>query len=251
MRSIYVGALIAAAAFGATVAGGAAVAQVSTQPLAPGEVLLEVVAVGTSSAPADRATLTATVTASGATEAEAERALEAALERVRAAARAAGVRAEDITTAEAMVTFDIDDYVRTDPTTDQPPAAPEVERRRALELELRDVARVEAVRQALRDAGATGVGEPSYALADASAARRAARTNALRAARAQADGYAADLGLRVVRIVRVTERVGMDIFNIAISDPSFARRFQPNRANTDPRIESVMFVGVDFALAPR
>lgn len=232
----------------AAVGAGAAPAQVSTQPLAPGEVLLEVVALGRSSVPADRATLTATVTATGATEAEAEQALAAATERARTAAIAAGVRAEEIRSNEVPLTIDVDMSLPEAPAEE---AAPAVTRRRALEIDLGDLARMDSLRQALRDAGATVAGDPSYTAADLAPAQRAARADALRAARAQAEGYAASLGLRVVRIVRVTERVGMDMFTLFMSDPDLARRMQPNRANTSPVVDNFMFVGVDFALAPR
>lgn len=246
MRRMMLAALAAVAAAGGF--GSAGVAQVSTQPLAPGEVLLEVVALGRSSAPADRATVTANVSASGETEAEAERALEAATERARAAAVAAGVRAEDISSSEALITFDVDMTAPEAPSEEPMPA---VTRRRTLEIELGDLSRLDALRQALRDAGATIAGDPSFELSDLGPAQRAARADALRAAREQAEGYAASLGLRVVRIVRVTERVGMDMFTLFMSDPDLARRMQPNRVNTSRQVDNFMFVGVDFALAPR
>ena len=43
----------------------------------------------------------------------------------------------------------------------------------------------------------------------------------------------------------------MDMFTLFMSDPDLARRMQPNRANTSPQVDNFMFVGVDFALAPR
>lgn len=250
MRALLSG-LIAAAAFGAAVAGSAATAQVSTQPLAPGEVLLEVTSLGVGSTPADSASLTANVTGSGADDAAAERALEAAEARARRAAEAAGVEAGDITSTETVLTMDVAaDALPADLATEQ--AQPQnVIRRRTLELRLRDLSRVGAVRDALRDAGAAAVSDANYAVSDNRPAARAARANALAAAREQAETYAASLGMRVVRIVRVTERVGMDMFTIFATDPSLAQRLQPNRANTDPQVESYAFVGVDFALAPR
>lgn len=247
MRRLMLAALAAVAAPASV--GSPALAQVSTQPLSPGEVLLEVVALGRSSVSADRATLTATVTGTGATDADSARSLDAAEQRVRAAALANGVRAEDISATETPIFFDVQDEPPPSESGDAP--APMATSRRALEMKVRDLSRMDALRQALRDAGATNVGDPGYEAADLAPAQRAARADALRTARAQADGYAASLGLRVVRIVRVTERVGMDMFTLFMSDPDLARRMQPNRVNNSPVVDIFMFVGVDFALAPR
>jgi hypothetical protein len=74
----------------------AAQSPVSTQPLAPGEVLLEVDALGTVTTRADTATLLVRVEASAATETEARRATESAADRIVAAASSAGVAASDI-----------------------------------------------------------------------------------------------------------------------------------------------------------
>ncbi len=69
---------------------------VATQPLADGEVLLEVDAVGSATTRADLATFHLVLSCFGATEAEARRESEQQIERVRAAARSVGVAAEDI-----------------------------------------------------------------------------------------------------------------------------------------------------------
>jgi uncharacterized protein YggE len=67
-------------------------------------------------------------------------------------------------------------------------------------------------------------------------------------ARADAEAYAASLGLRVVRVVRVTERMGLDLISLLVSNSSLlTSMFQPTRA-LGPEIPTFVTVGVDFAL---
>ena len=57
--------------------------------------------------------------------------------------------------------------------------------------------------------------------------------------------------MRVARIVRVTERGGMDMMAIAMSEgPALRRSFDPSDTS-NPQIDTAVLLGVDFALAPR
>ena len=60
-----------------------------------------------------------------------------------------------------------------------------------------------------------------------------------RPARADAEAYAAALGLRVVRVVRVTERVGMDFFSMMMNE-SDACAAMNGGAQNEPDIETMM-----------
>jgi len=176
---------------------------------------------------------------------------------VTAAARSAGVRPEDIRTIAPLVLADPDEFEFEETTGDERGSAdlvagrPEQYVRSTIEFQLRDPGRAEALQRALEQAGAERVAPPTYALADDRAARRAARDEAIRLARAEAEAYAASLGLRVARIVRVTERLGIEAFGLLASNPSLTRRFRDNRNNREPEVDSHALVGVDFALAPR
>jgi uncharacterized protein len=221
---------------------------VVTQPLARGEVLLEVNAVGSARTSAVLATVSAHVISSGNTEAEAQSASEAALRRVAAAARSIGVAEDDIEITSMAVPV-----VRTSmvapPGTAPPPQPPPVAVGGRIEIRLRAPDRTAALQRALEQAGAE-VSPPAFMPADDAAARRAARAEALATARADAEAYAAELGMRVLRIVRVTERTGMDWLSLMMGNepPWMGRR---NRTGAVAEAETRVIVGVDFALAPR
>ena len=123
----------------------------------------------------------------------------------------------------------------------------------AVEIRLRNPDKVGELTRALQEAGLDlYTSAPVYAPGDQSGARRTARSEALSAARADAEAYAAALGLRVVRIVRVTERMGMDLMSLAMSESSPMRNmFQQLEQSQGPDIPTYVAVGVDFALGPQ
>jgi len=94
---------------------------------------------------------------------------------------------------------------------------------------------------------------PVYALTETGPARRRAQAQALAVARADAEAYAAAHQLRITRIVRITERVGFAGFSLIRSrDGEFRPRHgDPIGGQTVPEVDTRVFVGVDFALAPR
>ena len=95
------------------------------------------------------------------------------------------------------------------------------------------------------------VPDPVYALSDAGPARREARARALATLRADAEAYATAVNMRVVRIVRITERTGMDLMGLALGDSDLMRRAVGGRITSDPNVETLVILGADFALAPR
>jgi uncharacterized protein YggE len=122
----------------------------------------------------------------------------------------------------------------------------------SVKLSIRAVERAEEISEALEKAGATVAGSPQYSAEDTSAARQGARRKAIAQAQADADTYAAALNMRVARIARVTERTGTDIMTMMFSEMSggegrMMQMFEPE----DGRVPSVVFVGIDFILAPR
>jgi uncharacterized protein YggE len=78
--------------------------------------------------------------------------------------------------------------------------------RNRLALRLRDLRSAADIVNALFEAGANEVRGPSFGLQDPAPALKAARRSAVAQARVQADTYAESLGMRIARVLRVSER---------------------------------------------
>jgi len=258
-------ALWAALALAGTLPGASATAQapVSTQPLAPGEVLLELNASGSVTTRADMAVMTIRASAEGNTNAEARQAVAAEVARLTAVARRAGVAPADIRVGDSMISPSFDVLDAPPPLFDvaeansaasaEPMAVPP--RRAAsahalIAIRGRDVAQLAPMLRALEEANAIVDAAPAYSLNDTDTPRREARSRALARARADADAYAAALGMRVVRVVRVTERLGFDFVSMMMNERAMRRQLEASE-NRGPDIETSVLIGVDFALAPR
>lgn len=236
----------------ATAAAAPALAQVGTAPLAPGEVLLQITALGQVTTPADRAVLTVLVTARGADGAAARRALRARLVRLRAELAAAGVAGTDIGGGDIQngVAYSQLPYVLMIHTAAAGfGGVPDSLASAVLTVTVRNMAQLGAVSGVLT--GDDLLFAPEYSLADSEAALREARLQALRKARADAEAYAAPLDLRVVRIVRVTDRIGLDGLGVVLANTGAIGRLFGRLWQQSSEIESLALVGVDFALAPR
>jgi uncharacterized protein YggE len=230
---------------------------VSVQPLASGEVLLEVNALAYVTSRADRATLSVLVTAEGADAPAARRATEARLARVVAAVRAAGIAADDIdagrvTTSAAypLMTADMAmTSVATRAATDPEPTRTATGNA-TLTITIRNVERVEPVRDVLAANEVESYQPPDYRLVENSAQRREARLQAMRKARADAESYAAGMNMRIVRVVRVTERLGLGGLGLIASEADTVGNLFSRSWRRSPEVDTIVTVGVDFALAP-
>lgn len=266
MRLVITGIALALAV---SVLTGDAIAQaVTTAPLGPNEVLLELSATGAVTTRADLVTIQVQVNASGATEAEARREAESQIRRITQVARGAGIAASDVEAEEIsampvmdMMTTDMNamDVMENSVSIDTMEASTDANMSMGgstasaaamVTIQLRSVDRLEALTRALDEAGLSAIPMPTYALADPAAPRREARSRALAAARTDAAAYAAALGLRVVRVARVSERVGTDFFSMMMNEGAM-RRSMNGGAQNEPDIETTMIVGVDYVLAPR
>jgi hypothetical protein len=259
-------ALGAALALAGTLPGASAVvvaqAPVSTQPLAPGEVLLELNATGTVVTRADAAVMTLRAMGSGNTAAEARAAAEREAARLAGIARGAGVAPADVQIMPVMLSPDYADLVGPPPydgadmnavsvALEDDAARPRTRNATAMVLiRGRDLASLQPMIRAMEQGDAVMESEPRYSLRDTDAARREARNRALANARADAEAYAAALGLRVVRVVRVTERLGFDFISMMVNERAMRRQIEANDGRS-PDIETSVTIGVDFALAPR
>lgn len=259
MRKIFTAALLAACSI---LAAGPASADgpVSLPQLAAGEALLEVNAVGIVSSPATSATIVVNLRAEAATQEDARRALAGQAARVGAAARAVGVAAADIgvtptgsgVSPAAESGMDMDMGMGNAAHAVETTAAGETYYAGSrVEIRLRDAARAQGLYRSLESLDAGTVAAPVYDLDNDSAARRAARAAAIANARADAESYAAALGMRVQRILRVTERTGLDFMGMALSESNTVmrtmRRMESSSRNA--QVDTFVLVGVDFVLA--
>jgi uncharacterized protein YggE len=223
-------------------AGAQAVEQVEAEspvamaPLAPGEVLVEIYAVATVLTPADVAVITTEVVQPGATGQAARSAAEAEVRRLEEVARAAGAAADDVESAPVTLGSRI--------VSAFDPEGPEYAHGEVV-IRLAGIGRVGAVEDAINRPEVSNVSSTHYLLADSGAAWDQARRQALAAARADAEAYAAMLGLRVLRVVRVTERLRSDV---SLLNPAFGTNMDHV---SRPEIETIAGLGVDFALGPR
>jgi uncharacterized protein YggE len=228
-------------------------APVSVAPLAAREVLLEVDAVGRVTNPADVATVTIPVSLSRPSASEARKAAAAQAERIVAALHAAGVASADMRTYEpgrrrfgfmGSESAEAPGEVAAALGDIQPKAAS-----RTIEVRLSDPATFDRVRGAAEVAGAGSVAGPVYSLKDEAPARAAAKADAIAKAREQAADYARALGMRVGRILRVSERGSPNIFSVQQMQ-GWMQEMMGKSGPDDGRVETTVTVSVDFALVP-
>lgn len=244
MRLVVLGALLALA-----VPAGAQV--VTAPPLLAGEILLEVEGDGLSRVQASTVGLTYSVSQNGTTAAEADAALQEKLRNLRQIARDAGVADSDLRVDEISSLVPGLGSVRTVPLN--PSAGRSLgQNERAVayssvRIELRDPSRLVALRRNLRRLAISEVGQPEFATSDVDRARQAAKADALAKARADAQAYADRLGMRLLRIIRVSERDSDILDAINLIGPPRA----PPRRDDDSTVETRIRVSVDFVLGPR
>jgi uncharacterized protein YggE len=240
-------------------------------PLADGEVLVEVNGVGIVTTRGDRATLSFGITGGGETDAAARADAERNAGEVRARLRALGVADADIR-IEPVAGFPGNDMERAMAAAQaameeaaaeagRQTGAPEPQRQAApashaasaaAEVVIRNMAVVPAVQALLDERHLQTMQGPVYTLNDDSAQRRGARLQAMEKVRADAETYAVALNMRVVRVVRVTERLGMDAMSMAFQERLMGSIFNPATGRgTRPEVATVVLVGVDYVLAPR
>jgi len=235
-----VSAVVAAAA--AALIATSAQAQTPVPQLAPGETLLEIEATGVDTGRPDLVTLYAGVSTQGSTAAEASRENAAVAQRILGVLRAQGVEARDMTTRDLRVEpLYADQNERT-----ELPRLLGYRAENRVEVRLRDVATAPRTIDALIAAGANRVNGPIFSVSDRQPAIRAAEQDAVRRARQQAETYAASLGLRVVRIVSISERGGFDP-EIVVTGTLFRTGASIEQGETDTRVK----IWAAFALAPR
>ena len=200
--------LLTALALGAVAAPAIAVAQVPTVqmqvPVLTGT-RLDVSATGEVTRVPDLAIISAGVqtlrpTATAAIEENAAR-----MERVRAALKRAGIEDRDIQTSSISLNPEYQ-YDQ-----NRPPRLTGYRATNTVNVKFRDLKRTGAILDALVAEGANQINGPNLTIDKPEAALDEARTKAIANGRARADLYARALGMRVVRLVSVSEGGGYNM----------------------------------------
>ncbi|WP_313434284.1 SIMPL domain-containing protein [Novosphingobium sp.] len=178
--------------------------------IAAGHTLLTVNAQGSSTRTPDMAGFSAGVTTQGATASEALNANSTRMTQVIASLKRAGVADKDIQTSNLSV----------NPVYAQPKRQPDgsfvdgpreivgYEASNNVSVRQRKLDDMGKVIDALVKAGANQVNGPNFSLSQPDAALNEARVAAIKDARARADLYAGAAGMRVTRVVSITESGG-------------------------------------------
>ena len=236
-------------ALAALLAAGAAAAQPAIT-LAPNEALLSVEAEGRFASRPDVMTISAGTVTTGATAAEAVAANAALAQRLVAAVRAAGIEPRDVRTSHFQVEPRFEGGRNRGDEGGLPPRIVGYVVTNGLSVRLRDLGNAETLIARLFEAGANSVRGPVFTLADDREARRSAERRAIEQARAEAENYAAAVGLRVGRLLRVSDRRAWSGTQSEQAIVVTGSSIRPTPIEPG-EIETRAVVYVDFALVPR
>ena len=200
--------LLLALAAGCAVIPSLALAQTQTAPAAVSVISgtrLDISATGEVSRVPDIAIISAGVqtlrpTATAAIDENAAR-----MERVRAALKRAGIEDRDIQTSSINLN---PEYVY---DQNQPPRLTGYRATNTVNVKFRDLKRTGAILDALVAEGANQINGPQLTIDKPESALDEARTKAIAAGRARAELYARTLGMRVVRLISVSEGGGYSV----------------------------------------
>lgn len=162
--------------------------------LARGETLLSVMGTGRAEGRPDQAVFTAGLEAIGADAGEASARTGATVDRIVAALKALGVAERDIQTSSLSIQ-------RIGYGRDRG----RFQAANTVTVKVRDVAKAGAAIAAVTQAGANVLSGPNLSVSDPEAAMLSAYGAAYKAARAKADAYARAAGMRVVRVVSISD----------------------------------------------
>jgi len=218
--------------------------------LSPGEVLLKVEANGEHLSRPDVMAISAGAVTTGRTAREALAANATVANRLLAAVRANGIDPRDVQTSELTVS---PQFAREDRSGNGDEDG--VRRiigylaRNRVHLRLRDLSKAPEIINALFEAGANEVRGPSFSLSDPAPALKAARRAAVAEARGEAETYADALGMRIVRVLRVSERQSFESedegYIVVTGSRIPLTPLEPGEVRT--RVQ----VWIDYAMVPR
>lgn len=230
---------------------GAAMAHSDQPAIAANSTLLTVTVEGKSTRKPDLAVFSAGVTTQGATASEAMSANAAAMTKVVGTLKQVGIADRDIQTSQISLSpvYGQPAIGRNGQVT-QEPRIIGYQATNQVTVRSRDVKGFGKVLDALVGSGANQINGPSFQLDNPAAAMDEARTSAMKTARARADLYAKASGLRVVRIVSISESGGY------AAPPVYARAAMADAAPeastpvAEGEVEAQVSLTVQFELAP-
>lgn len=214
-----------AAAMLASTAMPVAAQSASPVPILPDATVLDIVATGEVSRVPDVALVRAGVVTQAATAAAALSENAAQMTRVVAALRGAGIASRDIMTANVALA---PQYRYGE---NQPPVITGYQATNTVSVKFREVAKSGSVLDALVKAGANQIDGPQMSVDKPDAALDAARAEAVKRAKARAALYAEAAGMRVDRIVAISE-AGEDRGNMPRPPVMYARAEMASDAQT-------------------
>lgn len=179
--------------------------------IAPGNTMLSLSAQGQSISVPDLGVFSAGVTGSGKTAGAALGANSAKMNQVFAALKKAGIADKDIQTSNLSlnpVYADMSNQRTIDPLEQQVPPIIGYQVYNTVTVKQRKLDRFGSVIDALVAAGANQVNGPNFQMDDPDAAADEARADAIKKAMARAQIYARASGLRVIRVLTITEGGG-------------------------------------------
>lgn len=212
--------------------------------LARGETLLTVSGTGRAESRPDKAIFTAGLEVTGTNAADASARTNQAVRRIVTALKALGVAERDVQTSSLSIG-------RIDYGRDRG----KFHASNTITVKVRQVDQAGAAIAAATQAGANVLSGPNLSVADPEAAALSAHGKAYRAARAKADAYARAAGLKVVRVVAITDGGESGAMPTMQSESMDAVRFNapppvvaaPVLAGTNAQTVTVR---VEFALRP-
>jgi len=230
--------------------------------LGPGSALLSLTAEGRSRRTPDLATFTAGVVTQGTTAAQAMAANSRKMESVIAALRRAGIAERDIQTsslslsprynnperdAELRARASREPYVPS--INPEPPRIIGYEARNSVTVQQRRLGEMGRVIDTLVAAGANEVNGPNFTLDEPRAAQDEARVEAIAIGRQRAELYAGAAGMRVARIVAISESGGYyPVQEIVVTGRSASYAGAPPPPPPTPVSPGELSIGVNVSM---
>lgn len=222
----------------------------SGSAIAAGNALLTINADGRSTRTPDLAVFSAGVTSQAKTASEALTANSTDMNRVVATLRKAGIADKDIqTSAISLNPIYGQPVVGPNGVVQQEPRIVGYQATNTVTVKQRELKQFGKVLDTLVAAGANQINGPSFQLDNPDAALDEARSSAMRKARARAELYASAAGLKVVRIVSISESGGY----VPPMPVAYAKVSMPEAASTPVapgEVEANVNVTVQFELTP-
>jgi len=245
--------VVALAAWSPAPEASAPLPAASTAASQIGEVAITTTGRGKSSVPAERASMVLNLRCAGQSQAEAQTSLDTATAALIHDLLAIGVPRKSIVEGEQLGSLG---FIGNEAFSEELP--PEVQQQiakrpryatTAVTVVLDDLALLPKVQQLLRGRGAVTLERPDYELRDDRAARQLAIADAIRRARAEAQAYAASVGMRVDRLTGIRDlSAAPSVFG---GYPEMMKQLSERRGAKKLVVETEVDVAADFILTSR